>query len=360
MNDFFLNFQGKSNMAQETFWNILELLRITPGIQDFPHLFGCNSCLLAKHMSRCWQENIWIGRIWYKEQSVTFQGCSGSPSGNTIFGVGWGLLGLGVGGGRLGQGGGCAGNNVTEKQISGFSWIFSICPTWHKGNICWAGPFHAWLECFKLLKLAMLEICALLVVIISIVIVYQYGICYHSLPPVQDSYHNIAWNRDKTFTICVRRWTHQMQRKQTVDDRLTSNYLMAATWYLCYVMPSMQHYYHSGVSSFAAADLVHVGCKGICNIRTPVVAYQNHPHRNDHKVTLQTSTQSQLITCQNFQFWQVCSSDGLSVCLLLAKIFNFGKYVRLTVCLSVCLFVRMNVVSKIQVAPLDQSSPNLT
>ena len=25
--------------------------------------------------------------------------------------------------------------------------------------------------------------------------------------------------------------------------------------------------------------------------------------------------------------------------LLLAKIFNFGKYVRLTVCLSVCLFV---------------------
>ena len=107
---------------------------------------------------------------------------------------------------------------------------------------------------------------------------------------------------------------------------------MAATWYLCYVMPSMQHYYHSGVSSFAAADLVHVGCKGICNIRTPVVAYQNHPHRNDHKVTLQTSTQSRLITCQNFQFWQVCSSDGLSVCLLLAKIFNFGKYVRLTVC----------------------------
>ena len=41
------------------------------------------------------------------------------------------------------------------------------------------------------------------------------------------------------------------------------------------------------------------------------------------------------VTCQNFQFWQVCSSDGL----LLAKIFNFGKYVRLTVCLSVCLFV---------------------
>ena len=42
-----------------------------------------------------------------------------------------------------------------------------------------------------------------------------------------------------------------------------------------------------------------------------------------------------LVTCQNFQFWQVCSSDGL----LLAKIFNFGKYVRLTVCLSVCLSV---------------------
>ena len=34
------------------------------------------------------------------------------------------------------------------------------------------------------------------------------------------------------------------------------------------------------------------------------------------------------ITCQNLQFWQVCSFDGL----LLAKIYNFGKYVRLTVC----------------------------
>ena len=45
---------------------------------------------------------------------------------------------------------------------------------------------------------------------------------------------------------------------------------------------------------------------------------------------------------------------------LLAKIFNFGKYVRLAVCLSVCLFVRMNVVTRIQVAPLDQSSPILT
>ena len=44
------------------------------------------------------------------------------------------------------------------------------------------------------------------------------------------------------------------------------------------------------------------------------------------------------ITCQNFQFWQVCSSGGLSV----------------------CLFVRMNVVTRIQVAPLDQSSPILT
>ena len=42
------------------------------------------------------------------------------------------------------------------------------------------------------------------------------------------------------------------------------------------------------------------------------------------------------VTCQNFQFWQVCSSDGL----LLAKISQkFGKYVRLTVCLSVCLSV---------------------
>ena len=44
------------------------------------------------------------------------------------------------------------------------------------------------------------------------------------------------------------------------------------------------------------------------------------------------------ITCQNFQFWQVCSSDGLSV----------------------CLSVRIKVVSRIQVAPFDQSSPNLT
>ena len=42
------------------------------------------------------------------------------------------------------------------------------------------------------------------------------------------------------------------------------------------------------------------------------------------------------VTCQNFQFCQVCSSDGL----LLAKIFNFGKYVRLTVCMCVCAFVR--------------------
>ena len=41
------------------------------------------------------------------------------------------------------------------------------------------------------------------------------------------------------------------------------------------------------------------------------------------------------VTCQNWKFWQVCSFDGL----LLAKIFNFGKYVRLTVCLSVCLSV---------------------
>ena len=49
---------------------------------------------------------------------------------------------------------------------------------------------------------------------------------------------------------------------------------------------------------------------------------------------------------------------------LLAKIFNFGKYVRLTVCLFVCLFVRLSVqikvVSRIQVIPFDQSSSNLT
>ena len=42
------------------------------------------------------------------------------------------------------------------------------------------------------------------------------------------------------------------------------------------------------------------------------------------------------VTSQNFQFLQVCSFVGL----LLAKIFNFCKYVRLSVCLSVCLFVR--------------------
>ena len=35
-----------------------------------------------------------------------------------------------------------------------------------------------------------------------------------------------------------------------------------------------------------------------------------------------------ITTCQNFQFWQVCSFDGL----LLAKVYNFGKYVRLSVC----------------------------
>ena len=49
-----------------------------------------------------------------------------------------------------------------------------------------------------------------------------------------------------------------------------------------------------------------------------------------------------IITCQNFQFWQVCSSDGLFVCV------------------SVCLSVRMDLVDTIQVAPFDQSSPNLT
>ena len=57
------------------------------------------------------------------------------------------------------------------------------------------------------------------------------------------------------------------------------------------------------------------------------------------------------ITCQNFQFWQVCSSDGLLkilasmfiwwfVCLLLAKIFQFWQVCSsdgLSVCLSVCL-----------------------
>ena len=48
------------------------------------------------------------------------------------------------------------------------------------------------------------------------------------------------------------------------------------------------------------------------------------------------------VTCQNFQFWQVCSSDGLSVCM------------------SVCLFVCLSVSSSIQVTVFDISLPNLT
>ena len=47
--------------------------------------------------------------------------------------------------------------------------------------------------------------------------------------------------------------------------------------------------------------------------------------------------------------------------LLLAKIsLKFCKYVRLTVCLFVCLFVCLSVIVTIQVAPLEQSTPNFT
>ena len=53
-----------------------------------------------------------------------------------------------------------------------------------------------------------------------------------------------------------------------------------------------------------------------------------------------------------FSILQVCSSDRL----LLAKIFNFGKYVRLTVCLCVCV----SVSSSIQVTVFYISLPNLT
>ena len=45
---------------------------------------------------------------------------------------------------------------------------------------------------------------------------------------------------------------------------------------------------------------------------------------------------------------------------LLAKIYNFGKYVRLTVCLLVCLSVCLSVMLTIPVAPLKQSTPNFT
>ena len=57
------------------------------------------------------------------------------------------------------------------------------------------------------------------------------------------------------------------------------------------------------------------------------------------------STQSPIafsLLAKIFQFWQVCSSDGLFVGLF------------------VCLSVRMDLVDTIQVAPFDQSSPNLT
>ena len=55
------------------------------------------------------------------------------------------------------------------------------------------------------------------------------------------------------------------------------------------------------------------------------------------------------ITCQNLQFWQVCSFDGL----LLAKISK--KFASMFVCRFVCLSVCYTV----QVAVFDQSAPNL-
>src|SRR6056300_878047 len=45
------------------------------------------------------------------------------------------------------------------------------------------------------------------------------------------------------------------------------------------------------------------------------------------------------ITCQNLRFLQVCSSLEKCVCLLLAKIYDFCKYVRLWKSLFVYLFV---------------------
>ena len=34
------------------------------------------------------------------------------------------------------------------------------------------------------------------------------------------------------------------------------------------------------------------------------------------------------VTCQNFQFWQICSSDGLSVCLFVGLCYDTGRNVR--------------------------------
>ena len=42
-------------------------------------------------------------------------------------------------------------------------------------------------------------------------------------------------------------------------------------------------------------------------------------------------------------FGKYAISDCPFISLLLAKIFNFGKYIRLTVCLSVCVFVCLSV-----------------
>ena len=83
-----------------------------------------------------------------------------------------------------------------------------------------------------------------------------------------------------------------------------------------------------------------------------------------------------IITCQNLHFGKnVCFSVCLSICLLLAKMFNFGKHVHLTVCylqnlqfwqvcasdgLFVCVFVCLSISSSIQVTVFYIYLPNLT
>ena len=138
--------------------------------------------------------------------------------------VGWGggwwwrWVGLGEGwGGRGGGGGGGGGAdcNITEIWWPDFHEICRIGRAWHKGNICWARVFHSPLECFTLLKPDAATIWALVVLIVvmfSIVKLYQYRICLHPVSPGQDSHHKIAWNQYKTSIISVR-WTHQIAKK---------------------------------------------------------------------------------------------------------------------------------------------------
>ena len=72
-----------------------------------------------------------------------------------------------------------------------------------------------------------------------------------------------------------------------------------------------------------------------------------------------TITVDNIVPIRNasMEFWQV--RDRQIAISLLAKIANFGKYVRLTVCMFVCLSVRINVVSGTPVTPLNRSSSNL-